>query len=154
MKKVISIILVAILISSMGMPAFAVTEGSREYSIVVDTVEIPVISSIFDKISEIISKIYNFIINIIFPEEEPPGENEDPDAKIAITWIYLNEYGNWVEKTEYYENGEKLKVPSIAEKISEGGFSLRVDYFTGWSPELEEIVTKDMTYEAMYSTAW
>lgn len=162
-KKIISIILSAIIIFTMTIPAFAVAESSRQSVSATNTVEIPFVSSIFDKISEIISKIYDFIINIIFPEEEPPGENDDEeelpggngvsDGKIAITWRYRNSYANWVEETEYYEYGEELKVYSVPEKVREGGLSLTVHYFKGWSPELEETVTNDMTYEAVYATA-
>lgn len=154
MKKIISIILATIFVFTMAMPAFATMESSRQSISVADSVEIPVLSSIFNKIREVLSKIYNFIMNLIFPKEELPGGDGDSDERIEITWNFLSDDATWVEITEYYEYGEELKLYSVPEKVREGGFSLTVHYFKGWSPEPEETVTKDMTYKAVYETAY
>ena len=142
MKKLISIILTVILIFTMAIPAFAGFETAQESINIVDSIENFEIGAIFSKISNTINKIYSFIMNIIFPE------------KIAITRRYLDNSVNWVEKTQYYEYGEELKSYSIPQKVSEKGMSLTVYYFNSWSPEIEDIVTKDMTYKANYSMAW
>lgn len=142
MKKFISIILMAVLVFTMAIPAMAGTASSQESISIVDSIENPVINSIFSKISNIINKIYNFVMNIIFPK------------KIAVTWRYIDDSSNWVEKTEYYEYGEQLKPYTVPQKVHESSFSFTVYYFKSWSPELEEIVTQDVTYEAVYAAIY
>ena len=140
MKKIISIILTAILVVTMTIPAFAGTETSRQ-SISADTIEMSTknsnVESIFNSISKIIDEIYEFIMNIINPVEEPPKEGDGENDDEGDNWNRRRlgfEYGvHQGDEAYYIIPGDTISItPTVLERT---GYE-----FIGWEPEIPEVM--------------
>lgn len=122
-KQIISLVLAIIMIAMTTIPSFATTQNQCTQ---IESIDIPIISSLWNKIVEIFNNFIEFIRNIVNPQEPPEEENDNPvenpkeendnpmenpeegennnpeveipEGKIVITWKYIN-----------YENSSKLE---------------------------------------------
>ena len=77
-------------------------------------------------------------------QPDNPDEPEEPTIKYTVT--FKNEDGT-VISTNIYEEGDTVQIPENPEKP---GNETCIYKFIGWTPEVEEIVTKDAEYIAQY----
>ena len=140
MKKIISIILTVVLAVAMTIPAFAETENSRQ-SISPDTIEMSIgngnVESIFNPIFKFIEEIYEFIINIINPDEEPPNEEDGENNNEQDDWnrrrLSFEYNSNQKDQAYYIIPGEPISIiPTVLERT---GYE-----FIGWKPEIPEVM--------------
>lgn len=152
-KQIISVILAIIMIAMTTIPSFATTSNQSTKIECID-VDIPIISSLWNKIVKIFNDFIEFIRYIV-----------NPEGKIKIVWKYIN-YENtyrleWIEETQYYEYGEEVippdiptDRPSFSEMNSFGISTMTAYYFKCWNTEIQTVAIQDAEYEAEYAIAW
>ena len=76
----------------------------------------------------------------------------EKNTDIEINWMLRDEEGEWVKITHYYNYGDEISSPLFVTGpwplFVKDGFEY---YFNGWSPELQETATKNVTYVAQYT---
>ena len=76
-----------------------------------------------------------------------PEEPEKPiEPSVEYTVVFKDEDGTIIS-TNTYKSGDRVEVPENPEKAAD---ETGIYNFIGWTPEVEEIVTKDAEYTATY----